>query len=191
MPRSDLLFKVTWPILQWNCFESRWACKTEKSQRITGTLRLPLVVNSVIVMFLLSSGRTRRKRFLIPEHLNNYEIQYLWFPSVAYMYLNVNVCHYYLFKVSPLLFPLPPPRSFPSVSPSYSSAFWLHPPVLSCSQSPHASDNQNTIFTFRIVMINKNRVWIPKGTKSYDVIQRVKLYIGNRVMISEWGIHRH
>ena len=59
-------------------------------------------------MFLLSSGRTRRKRFLIPEHLNNYEIQYLWFPSVVYMCLNLNVCHYYLFKVSPSLFPLPP-----------------------------------------------------------------------------------
>ena len=96
-------------------------------------------------MFLLSSGRTRRKRFLIPEHLNNYEIQYLWFPSVVYMCLNVNVCHYYLFKVSPSLFPLP----HPVVSPL--SLLLIH-------RSPLASDNQNTIFTFRIVMINKNRV---------------------------------
>ena len=64
-------------------------------------------------MFLLSSGRTRRKRFLIPEHLNNYEIQYLWFPSVVCTYLKVNVFHY-LFEVSPSL-PHPPPH--PVVSP--------------------------------------------------------------------------
>ena len=102
-------------------------------------------------------GEPAENHFLIPEHLNNYEIQYLRFPLVVCTYLNVNVFHY-LFEVNPSLPPPPPPRSFPSVSPSYSSAFPPHRPVLSCSQSPHASDNQNTIFTFRIVMINKNRV---------------------------------
>lgn len=62
------------------------------------------------VMSLLSNGRTRRKLFLIPEHLNNYEIQYLWFPSVVYTYLNVNVFHFYLFEEGPSL---PPPPHYP------------------------------------------------------------------------------
>ena len=79
-------------------------------------LRLPLVANLLLVMSLLSNGRSRRKLFLIPEHLNNYEIQYLWFPSVVCTYLNVNVFHYNHFEVSPSL-PHPPPPRHPVVSP--------------------------------------------------------------------------
>ena len=52
-------------------------------------------------------GEPAENHFLIPEHLNNYEIQYLWFPSVVCTYLNVNVFHY-LFEVNPSL-PHPPP----------------------------------------------------------------------------------
>ena len=139
------------------------------------------------VMSLLSIGRTRRKLFLIPEHLNNYEIQYLWFPSVVYTYLNVNVFHYYLFEEGPSL----PPPPLPVISPL--SLLLIHRPSHPTPLFSATSRKRkpNTIFTFRIVMINKNRVWISKGTKSYDVIQRVKLYIGNCMVISEWGIHRH
>ena len=57
-------------------------------------------------------GEPAENHFLIPEHLNNYEIQYLRFPLVVCTYLNVNVFHY-LFEVNPSL----PPPPHPVVSP--------------------------------------------------------------------------
>lgn len=67
-------------------------------------------------------GEPAENHFLIPEHLNNYEIQYLWFPSVVCTYLNVNVFHY-LLEVNPSLPPPPLCLSFlfiglPTPSPS-------------------------------------------------------------------------